>query len=152
MGTSTYTLRYLDADGIYRSLILNGRSLYIGDDEGGAAADSYDALSDSLQENSLRTPIRPELVVVSSWLDLPNLMNIVDMALSSDVTLLAWRGHNVKVIPSAEDVLLQLSTSSPQSLKLRLRFASADSYTSSFPVSVPSDYRIHTAVFAAQFN
>lgn len=149
---STFTLRYLDANGIYSSLILSGKSLYIGDDESKAAADSYDELLDSHQEGGHRASFRPELVVVCSWLDLPDLMSIVDMTLSSDVTLLAWRGHDVKVIPSAEEVLLQISSPSPQSLKIRLRFASADSYTTSFPVSVPTDYRIHTAVFAAQFN
>lgn len=149
---STFTLRYLDANGIYRSLILSGKSLYLGKNEGEVAADAYDALSDSHQEDGRRTSFRPELVVTSAWLNLPDLMSIVDMALSADVILLDWQGCDAKVIPDAEDVLLQLSAPSPQSLKLRLSFASADSYAGSWPVSVPADYRIHTAVFAAQFN
>ena len=152
MSRKTYTLRYLHPSGSYRTLQLTGKGYYSGEREAVPSGEVYDMVTDSGREEDGRSAFRPVLVVSTSFLPEASLMEVADMAMSEDVTLMDWQGYNVKVIPSADDVLLQLLSLKPCSLKIRLRFAESDERYSPLPVSVMPGFRIHTDVFAAQFN
>lgn len=152
MSRRTYTLRYLDQSGNSRTLQLSGRAYYSGVREGSPSGAAYDLATDSYREEDGRASFRPELVISTSLLNESELMEVVDMSLSADVRLVDWQGYDVKVIPSADEIFLQLLSMRPDSLKVRLRFAESDERYSPLPVSVTPGFRIHTDVFAAQFN
>ena len=152
MSRKTYTLRYLDPSGSYRTLQLTGRGYYSGEREAVPSGEAYDTVTDSGRQEDGRASFRPALVVSTSFLPKERLMEVVNMALSDDVVLMGWQGYDVKVIPSSDDILLQLLSPTPGSLKIRLRFAEADERSTPLPVSVTPLFRIHTNVFAIQFN
>ncbi len=152
MSRRTYTLRYLDQSGNSRTLQLSGRAYYSGEREGSPSGAAYDLATDSYREEDGRASFRPELVISTSLLNESELMEVVDMSLSADVRLVDWQGYDVKVIPSADEIFLQLLSMRPDSLKVRLRFAESDERYSPAPVTVPTGWRIHTATFSPQFN
>lgn len=151
MSRRTYTLRYLDDSGIYRILQLSGQAYYSGEKDAVPSL-SYDPTVDSHQEEDGRASFCPEIVVSTALLTESELMEVIYMSLSADVVLKDWDGYDVKVIPSADDIMLQLLSFAPCSLKVRLRFAEADDRVNSYPVAVPVGWRIHTAAFSPQFN
>ena len=151
-----YLLEFVNSLGGYERMEVTG----IGSRKFEADADTetytvYDEVVDDYIECRDRRKNRETFIVDSGYKSTDNFSFLLDMISSSDVKILGLSGRNIKVIPTADNLVQAAQSIEPISIKLSLRFAEAeDNYTgelNSF-ASSDEDNRIHTTQFNDIFN
>ena len=148
-----YLLQFLNSYGAYERIEVTG----IGSIEHKAADEEtyfvYDELVDDYVEARERQSGTDTLKVDSGYRSPEELIYLIDMLSSDDIKILGLDGRNIKVIATADNLASAARATTPESIKLTLRFAeSEDHHTGSLLDDDFGSPRIHTEQFTPEFN
>jgi len=114
---------------------------------------TYDEVIDDYVESWERLSGRESMTVESGYRTNDELIHLIDMLSSDDIKILGLNGRNIRVNVTAENLTRASRATSPESIKLSLRFADSEQrYTSSITEDDFGSARIHTEQFTQQFN
>ena len=148
-----YLLQFLNSYGAYERIEVTG----IGSIEHKAADEEtyfvYDELVDDYVEARERQSGTDTLKVDSGYRSPEELVYLIDMLSSDDIKILGLDGRNIKVIATADNLASAARATTPESIKLTLRFAESEHHhTGSLLDDDFGSPRIHTEQFTPEFN
>lgn len=148
-----YLLQFLNSYGAYERIEVTG----IGSIEHKAADEEtyfvYDELVDDYVEARERQSGTDTLKVDSGYRSPEELVYLIDMLSSDDIKILGLDGRNIKVITTADNLASAARATTPESIKLTLRFAESEHHhTGSLLDDDFGSPRIHTEQFTPEFN
>nr|DAD67473.1 MAG TPA: hypothetical protein [Siphoviridae sp. cttdo1] len=148
-----YLLQFLNSYGAYERIEVTG----IGSIEHKAADEEtyfvYDELVDDYVEARERQSGTGTLKVDSGYRSPEELVYLIDMLSSDDIKILGLDGRNIKVIATADNLASAARATTPESIKLTLRFAESEHHhTGSLLDDDFGSPRIHTEQFTPEFN
>lgn len=148
-----YLLQFLNSYGAYERIEVTG----IGSIEHKAADEEtyfvYDELVDDYVEARERQSGTDTLKVDSGYRSPEELVCLIDMLSSDDIKILGLDGRNIKVITTADNLASAARATTPESIKLTLRFAESEHHhTGSLLDDDFGSPRIHTEQFTPEFN
>ena len=148
-----YLLQFLNSYGAYERIEVTG----IGSIEHKAADEEtyfvYDELVDDYVEARERQSGTGTLKVDSGYRSPEELVYLIDMLSSDDIKILGLDGRNIKVITTADNLASAARATTPESIKLTLRFAESEHHhTGSLLDDDFGSPRIHTEQFTPEFN
>lgn len=148
-----YLLQFLNSYGAYERIEVTG----IGSIEHKAADEEtyfvYDELVDDYVEARERQSGTDTLKVDSGYRSPEELIYLIDMLSSDDIKILGLDGRNIKVIATADNLASAARATTPESIKLTLRFAESEHHhTGSLLDDDFGSPRIHTEQFTPEFN
>lgn len=148
-----YLLQFLNSYGAYERIEVTG----IGSIEHKAADEEtyfvYDELVDDYVEARERQFGTDTLKVDSGYRSPEELVYLIDMLSSDDIKILGLDGRNIKVITTADNLASAARATTPESIKLTLRFAESEHHhTGSLLDDDFGSPRIHTEQFTPEFN
>lgn len=152
MNRSTIDIRYIDEVGTRHTLQLKGYVFYRGEKHEVPGGCVYDPQVDSYVRVDGRASCHPELVVVTEHMMESELDALSMMARCTDVTIIGWQGHDIKVIPSLDDSQHNVDSFEPQSQTLILRYTHPDEFADVAISDAHTSSRVHTSPFSMQFN
>ena len=121
-----YLLQFLNSYGAYERIEVTG----IGSIEHKAADEEtyfvYDELVDDYVEARERQSGTDTLKVDSGYRSPEELIYLIDMLSSDDIKILGLDGRNIKVIATADNLASAARATTPESIKLTLRFAESE--------------------------
>lgn len=148
-----YLLQFLNSYGAYERIEVTG----IGSIEHKAADEEtyfvYDELVDDYVEARERQSGTDTLKVDSGYRSPEELVYLIDMLSSDDIKILGLDGRNIQVITTADNLASAARATTPESIKLTLRFAESEHHhTGSLLDDDFGSPRIHTEQFTPEFN
>lgn len=149
-----YLLQFLNSYGVYERIEVTG----IGSIKHEASKKEetyqvYDELVDDYLEARERQSSTDTLQVESGSRTPDELIHLIDMLSSDDIKVLGLDGRNIKVSATAENLASAARATSPESIKLTLRFAESEHHhTGSLLDDDFGSPRIHTEQFTSEFN
>lgn len=148
-----YLLQFLNSYGAYERIEVTGK----GQIEHEAAKDSsyqiYDEIIDDYAEARERQSGTDTLKVESGYRSSEEFGHLIDMLSSEDVKILGIAGRNIRVIPTADNLVSVSRSAKPESVQLTLRFADTDLRCTDFVIDDNfGNNRIHTQEFTQEFN
>ena len=148
-----YYVRFLNSLGCYEILELTASAQMKASFADESLYNEYDEVVDDFVQRRQRQRSRKQLEVESGYKSREELLFVLDMLSSSDVTLLGYEGNDIKVHPVCEDWHLSVIPDVPDGVPITLRFAD-DEHHSAADLSLDKlgDSRIHTEQFTQQFN
>lgn len=148
-----YLLQFLNSYGTYERIEITGIGEIKHECNKEESYNVYDELVDDYIESRNRQSGRDSMQVQSGYRSPDELIHLIDMLSSDDIKILGLDGRNIKVNVTAEDLARAARPTSPESIKLTLRFAESESrYTGSLTEEDFGSPRIHTEQFTQQFN
>lgn len=153
MAPERYYVRFLNSLGCYEILELTASARMKASFADEALYNEYDDVVDDFVQRRQRQRSRKQLEVESGYKSREELLFVLDMLSSNDVTLLGYEGNDIKVHPVCEDWHLAVIPDVPDGVPITLRFAD-DEQRLSADLSLDNfgDSRIHTEQFTQQFN
>lgn len=152
MNQSTIEIRYTDDVGTSHTMQIKGAVSYRGEKGEVPGGCIYDPHVDSYVRVDGRASCHPELVVVTGCMLESELDALSMMARSTDVTIIGWQGHDIKVIPSLDDSQHNVDSFEPHSRTLFLRYTHPDEFADVAISDSHASSRVHTSPFSMQFN
>lgn len=148
-----YYVRFLNSLGCYEIMELTASAQVKATFADEDTYNEYDDVVDDYVQRRQRQRSRKQLELESGYKSRDELLFLLDMLSSDDVTLLGYEGNDVKVHPVCEDWHLAVLPTVPDGVPITLRFAD-DEQRSSTDLSLDNlgDARIHTEQFTQQFN
>lgn len=148
-----YLLQFLNSYGSYELIEITGIGTIKHEAEEENTFNVYDEIVDDYVESWERMSGRESMTVESGYRTNDELVHLIDMLSSDDIKILGLDGRNIRVNVTAENLTRASRPTSPESIKLSLRFADSEQrYTGSFNDESIGDPRIHTEQFTQQFN
>lgn len=148
-----YLLQFLNSYGSYELIEVTGIGSIKRETEEENSYSVYDEVIDDYVESWERLSGRESLTVESGYRTENELIHLIDMLSSDDVKILGLNGRNIRVNVTAENLTRAARATSPESIKLTLRFADSEQrYPGSIADEDISSLRIHTEQFTQQFN
>lgn len=149
-----YLLQYLNSYGVYERIEVTGiGSIKHESSKKEETYQVFDELVDDYIEARERQSSNDTLQVESGYRTTDELIHLIDMLSSDDIKILGLDGRNIKVNATAENLASAARATSPESIKLTLRFAESEHYhTGSLPDEDFGSPRIHTEQFTQVFN
>lgn len=148
-----YILQFLNSYGAYELIEITGTGSIKRENSEENAYEVYDEVIDDYVESWERASGRESMSVESGYRTNDELVHLIDMLSSDDIRILGLDGRNIRVNATAENLTRAARATSPESIKLTLRFAdSEERSTGSFPDDNFGSPRIHTIQFTQQFN
>lgn len=149
-----YLLQFLNSYGVYERIEVTGiGSIKNESTKKEETYQVYDELVDDYIEARERQSTTDTLQVESGYRSADELIHLIDMLSSDDVKILGLDGRNIKVLATAENLTRAARATSPESIKLTLRFAESEHHhTGSLPDDGFGSPRIHTEQFTQVFN
>ena len=148
-----YYVRFLNSLGCYEVMELTASAQVKATFADEDTYNEYDDVVDDYVQRRQRQRSRKQLELESGYKSRDELLFLLDMLSSDDVTLLGYEGNDVKVHPVCDDWHLAVLPTVPDGVPITLRFAD-DEQRSSTDLSLDNlgDARIHTEQFTQQFN
>lgn len=147
-----YLLQFLNSYGAYELIEITGIGSIKREAEKENAFNVYDEIIDDYVESWERLSGRESMSVESGYRTNDELIHLIDMLSSDDIRILELDGRNIRVNVTADNLVRASRATSPESVKLTLRFADSEQrYTGSFDDDFGSP-RIHTEQFTQHFN
>lgn len=147
-----YLIRYLSSLGTYDILECTGLMRRSLDESDEMTYSVFDKTVDGYVSERRRKPQRLVLKVSSGLMDEDRLLLFLDMLSSQDVTLLGYRGQDIRVIPSTDGLNVPHNGPDPFAISIDLRAADEDSHLSIDDVSEQlGSGSLHTSQFTSQF-
>ena len=148
-----YLLQFLNSYGSYELIEITGTGSIQREAEQENTFSTYDEVIDDYVESWERLSGRESMTVESGYRTNDELIHLIDMLSSDDIKILGLNGRNIRVNVTAENLTRASRATSPESIKLSLRFADSEQrYTSSITEDDFGSARIHTEQFTQQFN
>ena len=148
-----YLLQFLNSYGSYELIEITGIGTIKHEAEEENTFNVYDEVVDDYVESWERMSGRESMTVESGYRTNDELIHLIDMLSSDDIKILGLDGRNIRVNVTAENLTRASRPTSPESIKLSLRFADSEQrYTGSFNDENIGDPRIHTEQFTKHFN
>lgn len=148
-----YLLEFLNSWGAYERVEVTGTGIIESEAGEDQTYMNYDALVDDYIEARDRTESRNILNVESGFKTPSEFGFLLDMLASDDIRILGLDGRNIKVNATAENLTQAARSTSPESLKLSLRFADSETlHTGTLSEEDFGSPRIHTEQFTQEFN
>ena len=148
-----YLLQFLNSYGSYELIEITGTGSIQREAEQENTFSMYDEVIDDYVESWERLSGRESMTVESGYRTNDELIHLIDMLSSDDIKILGLNGRNIRVNVTAENLTRASRATSPESIKLSLRFADSEQrYTSSITEDDFGSARIHTEQFTQQFN
>lgn len=148
-----YLLQFLNSYGAYELIEITGTGSIKRENNEDNTYNVYDEVIDDYIESWERSSGRESMSVESGYRTNDELIHLIDMLSSDDIRILGLDGRNIRVNATAENLTRAARATSPESIKLTLRFAdSEERSTGSFPDDNFGSARIHTEQFTQQFN
>ena len=147
-----YLIRYLSSLGTYDILECTGLMRRSLDESDEMTYSVFDKTVDGYVSERRRKPQRLVLKVSSGLMDEDRLFLFLDMLSSQDVTLLGYRGQDIRVIPSTDGLNVPHNGPDPFAISIDLRAADEDSHLSIDDVTEQlGSGSLHTSQFTSQF-
>lgn len=148
-----YILEFLNSYGSYERIEVTGSGTIKTENGEDSSYQVYDELVDDYIENRERQSGKQSMSVESGYRTQDELIYLIDMLSSDDIKILGLDGRNIKVNATAENLTQAARQTSPESIKLTLRFAESEKHhTGSLSEEDFGSPRIHTEQFTPQFN
>lgn len=148
-----YLLQFLNSYGSYELIEITGIGSIKRETEKENAFNVYDEVIDDYVESWERLSGHESMTVESGYRTNDELIHLIDMLSSDDIKLLGLDGRNIRVNATAENLTRASRATSPESIKLTLRFADSEQrHTGSFNDDDLGSPRIHTEQFTKHFN
>ena len=148
-----YLLQFLNSYGAYELIEITGIGKIKHEKDKDNSYKVYDEVIDDYVESWERLSGRESMTVESGYRTNDELIHLIDMLSSDDIKILGLDGRNIRVNVTADNLTRAARASSPETLKLTLRFADSEQRcTGSFTDDNLGDPRIHTEQFTKQFN
>jgi hypothetical protein len=148
-----YLIEFLNSYGVYERIEVTGIGSIKYQSTGDKGYSVYDELVDDYVEARERQTSTGTMEVESGYRTPVELVHLIDMLASDDIKILGLDGRNIKVIATATNLVEAARATTPQSIKLTLKFIESDSrYTGSLLDGDFGSPRIHTEQFTQEFN
>lgn len=148
-----YYLEFLNSYGSYERIEVTGKPSLDQEKAEESTFGIYDIDVDDYVENRERVSSTDILEVETGFKGEDELMFLLDMLSSDDITLIGYEDRSIKVNASAETLAFAKNMTEPQQVTLKLRFSDSEKhFTQALLGSDFDDPRIHSAEFSMQFN
>ncbi len=148
-----YHLEFLNSYGAYERIEVTGKPSFDQDKTEESAFGVYDIDVDDYVETRERVSSTDILEVETGFKGEDELMFLLDMLSSDDITLIGYEDRAIKVNASAETLAFAKNITEPQQVTLKLRFSDSEKhFTQALLGSDFDDPRIHSEEFSMQFN
>ncbi len=148
-----YYVRFLNSLGCYEIIELTASAQVKATFADEDTYNEYDDVVDDYVQRRQRQRSRKQLELESGYKSRDELLFLLDMLSSDDVTLLGYEGNDVKVHPVCDDWHLAVLPTVPDGVPITLRFADEEQRSSTdLSLDNLGDTRIHTEQFTQQFN
>lgn len=148
-----YLLQFLNSYGAYERIEVTGKGTIEHKAEEEETYQVYDELVDDYIESRERQAGTDTMKVESGYRSPDELIHLIDMLSSDDIKILGLDGRNIKVNATAENLTSAARATTPESIKLTLRFAESEHHhTGSLLDEDFGSPRIHTEQFTQEFN